>query len=57
MIRINKILCPIDFFPAAIKAVEYAAGLAKNYGAKVHLLHVVTPVIPTAYELWTESGR
>ena len=50
MMKINKILCPVDFFPASEKAVLYAAGLAANYGAKVHLLHVVAPVAQTAYE-------
>lgn len=50
MISINRILCPVDFFPASDKAVSYAAGLATIYGAKVYLLHAVTPSIPTAYE-------
>ena len=50
MITIKKILCPVDFFPASGRAVNYAAGLAANYGATIHLLHVVTPAIPTAYE-------
>ncbi len=48
MIKIQKIFCPIDFFPAALNAVQYAAGLAKNYGAKLHLLHVVTPIVTSA---------
>ena len=50
MIKIRRILCPIDFFPAALNAVQYAAGLAKNFGAKVHLLHVVAPIITTAHK-------
>ena len=50
MISIKKILCPVDFFAASDRAVNYAAGLALNYDAKIHLLHVVTPAIPTAYE-------
>lgn len=28
----------------------YAAGVAANYGATIQLLHVVTPVVPTAYD-------
>ncbi len=51
MISINKILCPVDFFPASDAAVHYATSLAANYEATVHLLHVVTPFIPTGYEL------
>jgi nucleotide-binding universal stress UspA family protein len=50
MITINKILCPVDFFPASDAAAHYAAGLAANYGAVVRLLHVVTPVVAGAYE-------
>jgi len=50
MITINKILCPVDFFPASDAAVMYAAGLASQYGAKLHLLHVIAPVISSAYE-------
>ena len=50
MITINEILCPVDFFPASDAAVKYAAGLASNYGAKIHLLHVITPVLPSTYE-------
>ena len=50
MISIERILCPVDFFPASEKAVNYAAGLAEIYGAKIYLLHAVVPVAPVAYE-------
>src|SRR5262245_24739254 len=50
MINIDKILCPVDFFEASDKAVDYAAGLAEIYNAKVYLLHAVVPVVPVAYE-------
>jgi nucleotide-binding universal stress UspA family protein len=50
MIAINKILCPVDFFPASDAAVNYATGLARNYNARLHLLHVITPVVASAYE-------
>jgi nucleotide-binding universal stress UspA family protein len=50
MITINKILCPVDFFPASDAAVNYAAGLAENYEATIHLLHVITPIAASAYE-------
>jgi nucleotide-binding universal stress UspA family protein len=55
MITIKKILCPVDFFPASEAAVNYAAGLAANYAAAVHLLHVITPVPATAYEYVIDS--
>jgi nucleotide-binding universal stress UspA family protein len=50
MITIKKILCPVDFYPASDAAVNYAGALAVNYDATVHLLHVIAPVLPTAYE-------
>jgi nucleotide-binding universal stress UspA family protein len=50
MITIKTILCPVDFFPASDAAVSYAAGLAGNYEAGIHLLHVITPVPVSAYE-------
>ena len=50
MIAINRILCPVDFSPASNAAVKYAAGLASNYEAKVHLFHVISPVVPTMYD-------
>jgi len=50
MIRFQKILCPVDFFPGSNHAFEYALKLAKNYEGRVVALHIVEPVIPTVYE-------
>jgi len=50
MVTIKKILCPVDFFPASDAAVNYAAGLAANYDAEIHLLHVITPIAAGAFE-------
>ena len=50
MIQIKNILCPIDFFPASLKAYEYALKLAANYEAGIYALHVVSPIVPTAYD-------
>jgi nucleotide-binding universal stress UspA family protein len=50
MITIAKILVPVDFFPASDAAVNYAAGIAANYDASVHLLHVITPIAAGTYE-------
>ena len=50
MLRFRKILCPVDFFPASLKAYDYAVKLASHYKARVHLLHVVAPIISAAYE-------
>lgn len=40
VIRINSILVPTDFSEAAEKAVDYAADLAKKFGAKVTMIYV-----------------
>jgi nucleotide-binding universal stress UspA family protein len=50
MVNVKKILCPVDFFPASDAAVRYATGLAANYGAAIHLVHVVMPVAISPYE-------
>ncbi len=50
MITIKKILCPVDFFAASEAAVHYASGLAANYGATIHLAHVIAPVAAGSYE-------
>jgi nucleotide-binding universal stress UspA family protein len=50
MINIDRILCPVDFFAASDKAVDYAAGLAEIYNSRVFLLHAVEPVVPVAYQ-------
>src|SRR5688500_7346597 len=40
--RIKQILVPIDFSDCSSKALQYALPLAKQHGAKVTLLYVVT---------------
>jgi nucleotide-binding universal stress UspA family protein len=42
-IALKNILLATDFSPAAEAALPYAIGLAKQYGAKVHGLHVRFP--------------
>ena len=49
MIKIKKILCPVDFFPGSDHAVNFAAGLAAVHHAKIYLLHVVAPMMPGPY--------
>src|SRR5262245_54786514 len=49
MIKIKKILCPVDFLPGSDHAVSYAIRLAAVHHAKVYLLHVVEPIVPSAY--------
>ncbi|HLC17537.1 MAG TPA: universal stress protein [Thermodesulfobacteriota bacterium] len=37
----KRILLPTDFSDASEKAASYALSLARSYGAKLHVLHVV----------------
>src|SRR5262245_49113653 len=50
MIKLKNILCPLDFFPASLRAFDYALNLAANYDAVLHVLHVISPIVPTAYD-------
>ncbi len=47
MLRIEKILCPLDFSEYSAKAFDYAQSLAQHYGAKLLLQHVVQPLTST----------
>lgn len=47
--EIKRILFPTDFAEGALNALPYAIDLAKSYGAKLHLLHIV-------YDIATASG-
>ncbi len=42
-VSLKNILFATDFSPAAESALPYATGLAKQYGGKVHALHVRLP--------------
>ena len=44
-ISIRKILIPIDFSQHSKKALSYAASFAKQFGAMLHIIYVVEPVI------------
>lgn len=44
MIKLERILVPTDFSDCAKQAVEYGSELAKRFGAKLHLLHVMQPI-------------
>ncbi|MCZ7648011.1 MAG: universal stress protein [Planctomycetota bacterium] len=41
MIRLKRILVSTDFSDAAAKALPYASSLAREYGAELHVVHVV----------------
>lgn len=53
----QKILVPTDFSNNALKAVGYAAEIAKKSGAIIFLLHVIEPTINMATMQSDSSGK
>ena len=46
MIELKNILLPADFSEPSLEATEYAVDLVKQFGSKLHLLHVIEdPVV------------
>jgi len=43
-VRVDRILCPVDFAPSSMKALTYALSLAQEAGATLTLLHVLEPI-------------
>lgn len=48
MIQFERILYPTDFSDSAENAAQYVISLAKKYGSKIHVLHVVEPFTYTS---------
>lgn len=44
MLKLERILCPMDFSEFSAKSYEYAHSLAYHYGAKLFVEHVVQPL-------------
>lgn len=51
MLHIRTILCPTDFSPQADYAFRVACALARDYGAKVILVHAWYPTLSVATDL------
>lgn len=47
MVEIRRILAPTDFSAHAENAVRFACSLAEHLGAELHLLHVLSEIVPT----------
>jgi nucleotide-binding universal stress UspA family protein len=43
--RVDRILCPVDFSEFSATAYEYAYSLSRQYKAKLFVLHVMEPVV------------
>lgn len=56
MMKIERIVCPVDFSEYSTKAYDYAYSLAKHYGAKLFLEHVVQPLqVPYPYYAFPDA--
>jgi nucleotide-binding universal stress UspA family protein len=44
MVKITRILCPVDFSEFSRHAIDYAAGIAHRCGARITALHVLRPI-------------
>jgi len=53
--RIKSILAPVDHSTFSRKASDYAATLAVRLGARLTLLHVVPPIVPSGRRPLEES--
>ena len=61
VIKIETLLVPIDFSPASMQMLNYAAALARRFHAKVHLVHVYPPdeaaLVPGAGDLIRQTAE
>jgi nucleotide-binding universal stress UspA family protein len=48
MTRFRTILHPTDFSPGSAAAFDYACDLARDYDARLIVLHAVGPIVPVA---------
>jgi nucleotide-binding universal stress UspA family protein len=60
-VKIDNILVPIDFPPASMQMLGYAAALAARFYANVHLVHIYPPdkaaLVPGAGDLMRETAE
>lgn len=54
MTRVKSILVPTDFSEPSLAAWNYAQWLATRLGARIHLLHVISP--PAFFDAWGTDG-
>ncbi|MCU0586579.1 MAG: universal stress protein [Syntrophobacteraceae bacterium] len=56
MIKIERILVPVDFSESARKALRYGIEIARDRGAKLHILHVINEKIIEALRDLSTKG-
>src|SRR5688500_5734951 len=50
MLPPRRVLAPVDFSPYSITSLTFAARLARQCGAELHVLHVQSPLLDAAAE-------
>ncbi len=48
-VKIKRVLHPTDFSESSAHALEYAVAFAREFGARIHLLHVIEDVAHALY--------
>lgn len=52
MVQINRVLIPVDFSENSQRAVNYGLSIARTYGAKVYMMHVISQrIVDAIHEL------
>jgi nucleotide-binding universal stress UspA family protein len=56
MVKIRRILCPVDFSDFSRRALDYAIAVAKWYGSRLIVLYVYQPPMPALAPLVALAG-
>ena len=56
-VRFQRILCPVDFSPASLRALDSAIQLASLHGARIHVLHVVPRIVASLMDIPITTSR
>ncbi|HEY5891761.1 MAG TPA: universal stress protein [Chthoniobacterales bacterium] len=56
LLKLTKILVPTDFSETSRKALQYAIAFAKQFGAKITLLHVIEPPPESEERIYAETS-
>ena len=55
--RFKRILCPVDFSPASLRAFDLAVQVASIHGGRVHVLHVIPRIVASLMDIPITTSR
>src|SRR5678816_3272423 len=55
--RFRRILCPVDFSPASLRAFDLAVQVATMHGGRVHVLHVIPRIVASLMDIPITTSR